>query len=74
MYNPFTVSLRKPTGNNQQDPSLPRNGTIVKTNGIVINAVIDSVCTDHITYRKSFNENEKLYTIPRNKVNRIDYK
>lgn len=70
----FTVSLRKPTGNNQQDPSLPRNGTIVKTNGIVINAVIDSVSTDHITYRKSFNENEKLYTIPRNKVNRIDYK
>ena len=59
---------------NHQEPSLPHRGTIVKTNSIVIDAIIESVSNDVVTYKKASKPNGKTYTIPKNMVGRIDYK
>lgn len=58
----------------QQGPALPRRGTIVKTNSVVIDAIIVSISNDVVTYKKASKPNGTTFTIPKNKVGRIDYK
>lgn len=62
------------TNTDQQGVSLPRRGTIVKTNSTIIDAIIESVNNNQINYKKASKPNGTIYTISKTKVSRIDYK